>query len=86
MKTETVTMHDLKDGDLVQHYGVIFKLRDRKDHGMRPDDDADLQGACITFKTDVIDASNRSETFPKAWLKDWVFQGNKLMTVKRVAS
>ncbi len=84
MNTETVTMHDLNEGDLVRHYGVIFKLRDRKDHGMRPEDDADLQGACITFQTDVVDASERCSSFPLGWVRDWKFQGNKLMRVCRI--
>lgn len=84
MKTETVTTHDLKEGDLVKHYGIVFKLRDRKNHGMCGASDEKLQGVCISFKTDVVDASERSPIFPEHWLKDWTFQGNKLAHFNRV--
>lgn len=84
MKTETVNMHQLNEGDRVLFYGIVFELRNRVNHGMRFGGDAEIQGDLITFETTVIDASNRSQTFPEAWLKDWVFQGNKLRSERRI--
>lgn len=74
-KLETVSTHDLAEGDCILYYGVTFRLRDRKEHAMRAGDNPETQGVCVTFRTDVVaDASNGF--FPKSWLKDWTVQGN----------
>jgi hypothetical protein len=84
MKTESVSTHDLREGDLVWFYGVVFRLRDRKNHGLTEGFDPDIQGDCITFRTDIVDATERCSHFPASWAAEWTFQGNKLSRFARV--
>ncbi len=84
MKTETVNIHELNEGDLVRYYGVVFRLRDRKNHGLTEGFDPVLQGDCITFQTDIVDDADRHSNFPAHWAADWKFQGNKLCNLCRV--
>jgi hypothetical protein len=83
IKTETVTTHDLVEGDLVRTYGVTFRLRDRKNYGLTAGFDPITQGDCISFQTDVV-ADDSDGAFPASWQKDYTVQGNRMMTWSRI--
>lgn len=82
-RTENVSTHDLKEGDIVLHYGVTFRLKDRKDHGLTPGFDPVTQGTCITFATEVL-ADNSGGFFPKSWQTRFTIQGNRMALWARV--
>ncbi len=85
---ETVSTHDLRDGDVIVYYGVAMRLRDRKS---RPTDlaeagtpEAERFGDTVWFKTDILDDTRNNGFIPAHWLKDWTVQGNKLAKWCRV--
>jgi hypothetical protein len=90
MKTEIVSMHDLKEGDTIRHYGATLKLSNRKDHGLHPysDHTEEKHGSVITF--DVERMTDEYGSFPKSWLDStdrnqrYHLQGNRLATVARI--
>lgn len=74
------TTHELGEGDVVLHYGVYFLLTNRKTHGMRENDSAELQGDCVTFVGLELARAEHSP-MPRHWTKDgYNIQGNKLAT------
>lgn len=79
---ESVTTHDLADGDIVKVYGCTFRLKDRKEWPIASNEDPVRQGACITFATDGLEYSPDCG-FPQWWFDDWTVQGNKLATWAR---
>lgn len=92
MTCQTVTMHDLAEGDQIWHYGVRLVLSNRKDHGMRPDDNPETQGSCITFKVSLVgDYPAEGASMPRNWIVNnipdtdrYTLQGNKLATVCKI--
>ena len=88
MKTKTVSMHDLKEGDLIRHYGAVLKLSNRQDHGLRDGHTAERHGSVITF--DVERMTEEYGSFPKSWLDSsdrrqrYHLQGNRLATVSLI--
>ena len=83
-KTESVTTHALRDGDVIRFYGVLLRLRDRRDHGVTAPHTEEFHGAVITFQTDIVDDSENNGFIPPAWLARWVVQGNRLAKWARV--
>jgi hypothetical protein len=85
MKTKTVSMHDLKDGDVIRHYGATLKLSNRQDHGVYGGHTEERHGSIITF--DVERMTDEYGSFPKSWLDSsdcrqrYHLQGNRLATV-----
>ncbi len=82
MKTETVTTHELQDGDLITTHGALLRLRDRKVWKDFPSARPDY-APVITFN---CDCENDGGTIPRNWLKRWVVQGNGLANWARVVS
>jgi len=74
---ENVTTHQLKDGDVIQFYGCAFQLKNRKEWPMEAGDDPKLQGAVITFDTDLL-VYTADGGMPHHWAQRWTVQGNKL--------
>lgn len=85
---ETVTTHDLRDGDVIVYYGVAMRLRDRKsaptDLAKAGTPEAERFGDTVWFKTDIVDDTRNNGFIPASWLRDWTVQGNKLATWCRV--
>lgn len=91
---ENVNTHGLAEGDEIMHYGVILKLKNRKEWPMRAGDCPNMQGVCITFDTDLIwhpdfDMKPGDEpyyAFPIHWAKAYGVQGNKLAVWSKITS
>jgi len=78
MTHTTANSHQLKEGDIIKHYGVWLLLTDRKAYPKRPDDCPDRQGECITF-VGVEIARERDAQLPQHWTaKGYNIQGNKM--------
>ena len=88
LPVESVSTHDLREGDVVKYYGVFFRLRDRRsaptDLAPKGSAEADYFGDTVWFRTDVLDDADNNGFIPQGWLKDWTFQGNKLARWGRV--
>ncbi len=86
--TEIVSTHDLRNGDVIKYYGVLFRLRDRKaaptDLAKAGTPEAEKFGDTVWFKTDVVDDTKNGGFIPASWLKDWTVQGNRLAQWSRV--
>lgn len=72
---EYVSTHRLKEGDLVRHHGVVFRLKDRKERVEKDDPNTPV----VWFKTELVHEPE-DHHIPRHWLKDWVIQGNHLAT------
>ena len=83
-KTESVSTHDLQNGDMIRFYGVVLELRDRKEWGVTAPHTEELHGQVITFKTNIIDQTQNNGFIPQSWLNDWTVQGNKLARWARI--
>ena len=62
--TETVTTHDLNNGDVVRYYGAELRLRDRKEHPEHIGAPVS-NGVVITFETDLL--NNPGGDFPLSY-------------------
>lgn len=100
MRTETVSIHDLKEGDKVAHYGAILLLSDRKVYayktgeykavaGNRTEAECVAEfGDTITFHVELV--GDNPGSIPMHWLtateeRDrYHLQGNKRMTYARI--
>ena len=86
--------HELAEGDEIMHYGVVFKLKNRKEWPMRPDDCPDMQGVGVTFDTELVwhpdfNKAPDDEPYyplPLSWAKSYGVQGNKLAIWAKITS
>jgi len=83
---ETVTTHELRNGDVIASHGSLFKLKDRK--VSQSHDVTDYGGEVIWFRTAYLGPllKGGQESIPSALRKDWVIQGNKLATWARITA
>lgn len=87
-----VSTHELVEGDEIMHYGVVLKLKNRKEWPMRSGDCPNMQGVCVTFDTDLIwhpdfNMSKGDEPyygFPLERAKNFNVQGNKMAVWSKI--
>ena len=83
-KLESVTTHDLNNGDLVYAHGTIFRLKDGRDCEPRYGETLnDWQGCTRVFETEVVQVED-PRGMPASWRAGWTIQGNKLAKWGRV--
>lgn len=85
---EYVNTHELRNGDVIVHYEVAMRLRDRN---ARPTDlakagtpEAEHFGDTVWFHTDILDDTRNNGFIPASWLRRFTIQGNKLARWTRV--
>lgn len=80
-----VIPHELENGDTIMSHGCLFKVFNKKDHGLRPEDCPERQGTLITMDTELLyhpdfDKAPEDEPyypFPLGWAKTYGVQSNK---------
>ena len=75
--TNYVSTHELKTGDIVEHYGCMFELTERFNRKDKDDLVYDEQGV-TWFKTKCLEYAEGP--IPKHWADTWTIQGNKNAT------
>lgn len=76
---EYVSTQRLKEGDLVRYYGVVFRLKDRKERVEKGDQNTTV----VWFKTELVHEPE-DHLIPRHWLRDWTIQGTGLATWDRI--
>lgn len=68
MATRSVSYHDLKNGDMISHYGATLRLSNRVDHGVdtAAGHTEEIHGAVITFDVELV--GDEYGNFPRHWL------------------
>ena len=79
MVITSANTHELKEGDVLAHYGRYLQLSNRKTWPMRKDDCPERQGECVTFDTTEVGQQEHPQ-LPQHWVKGFTIQGNKMAT------
>lgn len=82
-KTECVNTHELQEGDIIRHYGWLFRLSNRKDCGVWDDHDPLIHGSVITLQCECLYSREQPDVVAPIVSYD-VVQGNKLAHWGRV--